>query len=490
MRDNVAKVRSAPSVIAIASEQGTLKAVKLVKRGQVYELAWTRSVEADEAQLPAFAADCGLADAPDATGAGKVAVAGFDSARVVFYRINVPAAKKDEIAAMVKLQAEALLPLPADQMESAWRPGQVRDGQVTVTIAAARKQQLQDFVEKVRAFEPAKILLGCEGITRAWRQFFSGNDQDAVVVSLGSRHTNVCMAKQGRLTHAVSLDVGIDDFAASEALALTETTERFARDMTGVLGLFGCTDHSSVPVFVLSDGDPSIDRAVSSLQSAGMNATAALPDLDKLTAPAPLSAKDVCEFRMQIGLASMALDGEAYELNVFERLYVPADRRAKQKWFYRPKLTGALAAVMLVGSIIVFYAAAIASDRHLSRLETKTDFKELVTRQKLVRAVAGERPDLLALLREISSAEADGIKLHAFSFTKGEPIQIQGQADNTEQAHKFQESLIGKKGIKPPQIRTPLKGPKDEKQNFTITFHHGHFTKKKSRGASRTAPAW
>jgi Tfp pilus assembly PilM family ATPase len=476
MSNSATKVGGRSSVIAIIQQQDQLKAVEFAKRRGSYELVWTRCSDVAETDLATFAAECGLS----VESQNKILVAGFDSASVVYYRINVPVVKDQELAAIVNLQAEAMLPLPADQMESAWRASAVTNGQVPITIAAARKQQLQEFVDKLRGFEPAKILLGCEAIVKAWRRFFSGNDDPAVVVDVGPRHTQVCLAQRGRLTNAVSLDIGTDDFADATSTELNPPTERFAQDMTSVLELFGYDDHGSVPVFVLSGGGGTIANMVASLQSAGLKAAEAVPDLDKLTTTVEFAAEDICEFLVPIGLASIVLDNDAEQLNVFERLYQPAAAKLKRYWYHSPWLTGAVALVMLVLSVIALYAVDVAAEKRLTKLQTNADFEKLQGRQKLIEAVARERPDLLALLSEISSG--DGIKLHAFTFAKGALVRIQGQADNKEQAYKFEESLLDKKGIKGPKM-TPTKGPKDEKVTFTMTFHYKHFTTKKSRAA-------
>ena len=318
------------SVIAIAQEESGFKAVGLRKKGGAFEILWTKSSERTDTNWRLFAAECGLSFEPTANadvGGDGIVVVGFNSAAVAFYRIGVPAVGEEETAAIVKLQAETMLPLPAEQMELAWRLGQMRDGQVSVTIAAARREHLQEFVENVRDFEPARILLDCEGIIKAWRAFFSAEEKDAVVVSMTTRSTQVCLAEDGRLSNAVVLDMGTEDLAEQ-----TETTERFVQDMRSVLDLFGYAEPAKLPVFVLSDGSAAYVGIVSSLRSAGLNARAALPDIKKLRAQTKLQVEEAYEYRVPIGLALMALEGRTNELNIFERLYQPAKKEEKRHW--------------------------------------------------------------------------------------------------------------------------------------------------------------
>lgn len=469
-------------VIAIAQEQGKLRAVKLTRRGRSVEVEWTRSTEGDQAQLGGFAGECGLSDAAGAeTADGVVAVVGFDSSGMVFHHIDVPAVRQQELDAIVRLQAETRLPLPAEQMELAWRAGEVRDGRVGVTIAAARKEQLRDFADNLQGFEPAGILLNCEGLVKAWRTFFAGTDQSTVVVSLGRRNTQVCLAQGGRLVNAVNLDIGMEDFVgADEAAEQMAIAERFCQDLRSVLELFGYTDPSDIQVVVLSDGGSFIAEIAACLCSAGLNAETAVPDVRKLTGPDEFGVRDIYEHRVPIGLGAIALDGDIGQLNIFERVYQPASERARRRWLSSPKLTAPLAALMLILLLVVSYVVAVAGNNHLGRLlEEEANFKEIVERQKLIKAVARERIDLLELLSEINLAEHEGVMLHAFEFKKGRPVKISGQADGAEQAYKFQEFLQDRKGMRNVEI-IPTKAKDGDKVNFDITFHYKTYTTKKS----------
>ena len=70
------------------------------------------------------------------------------------------------------MQAESRLPLPADQMELAWRTDKTKGDQLEITIAAARRQQVQNFVNKIVSFKPTNIYLDCEGIVKIWKEIF------------------------------------------------------------------------------------------------------------------------------------------------------------------------------------------------------------------------------------------------------------------------------------------------------------------------------
>jgi len=470
-------------VVVVSREENKLRGVELRKQGEVFEVLWTKGGEASEMELGTFVAECNLSSGRTVkTGSSddRTVAFGFDSAGVIFYRIGVPAVKKEELAAIVKLQAEARLPLPAEQMEVAWRAGEVRDGQVDVTIAAARRDRLRKFVEDVRGFEPARIMLDCEGIVKAWGEFFSGDEKAAVVVNIRSRNTQICLAEQGKLVNAVSLDMGMEDFSAGQGSAeQMEIAERFVQDMRSVLELFGYADTNEPPVFVLSDGGISIEEIASYLESAGFNVRVAVPQMERLRGGVELSVEDIYQYRVPIGLAAMVFEAPAEKLNVFAGLYRPKAEEEKRRWLRSPKVAGTITVVMLMLLVTVLYAVDAVNDKHLTRLVAKVDVGQFTQRQKLLKSVALQRPDLLRLLTEMNSTEHEGIVLSSVHFKKGNPVTVKGQADAEEQVWKFQKSLNSKKGIKNALIENIT--PKDDKRDFSITFHYGRFTKKKSR---------
>jgi len=472
------------AVVAIAQQEGSIKAAKLMKRNGVFKMLWMKETEDGLDKLADFASQCGI----DKTGtlpvedSSDTVVVGFDSSSLVFYYFQVPAVKYSELDALVRLQAESRLPLPAEQMELAWRAGEVRDGQVGVTVVAGRRDQLQGFVERIRSLSPTKILLDCEAMIKSWTVFFSGTDKEAVVISIGKRVTQLCLTRAARLVNAVCLDMGMDDInARGQMQEPVGPVERFCQDVGSVLELFGYGEPRDVRVFVLSDGSSSVENVVSGLRSSGFNAVAAVPNVRKLKELGVDSA-DVYRYRIPIGLAAMELDDDVgvKQLNVFAGLYEPEGQKAKQRWYYSPRITGILAALMLIAFFSTGYFTAVATNRHLGELlEQKINYQNLMERQKLLKVVAHERLDLLELLTHVNSAEHEGVLLHMLDFKKGRPIRISGQAGNAEQAFKFQESLEDLSGIRQVEIR-PSPAKEGEKVNFDITFHYKNFTTKRT----------
>lgn len=485
--NNHTDVEKPLSVVALTKEDDKLKGVELRSQNGFVEILWTRG-EAG-ADWGRFAAECGLSSEqsePAEAETNQKVIVGYTSAGTIFHRTTVPAVGEKEIASIVKLQAESRLPLPAEQIELAWRTDSMPDGNVGITMAVARKVQLQSFAESMRRIRPAKILLDCEGIVQAWRTLFSGSEKKAVVLSLGAFNTQVCLVEHGRLSNAVVLDVGMEDFLAEAAQEQTEATERFTQDMRSVLELFECAEQDDLPIFVLSDGSAVHVSIVSSLRLARFNARVALPDVHRFKAEIELDAGELYEYRAPIGLALMVLEGGQTELNIFSRVYSPTEKKDNTHWLTSPKFAGVIAVLMLLLLAIVAYAVDVKSPEAIKkRLQASisdVDMDLLVERQQLMRTVARERPDVLDLLKLVNESGERGITLNSLQFKKGQVVTLSGQAGSNDQLRDFEKSLQEKKGIEEVNC-TPTADSKSKKISFKMTFHYKTFTRKAKRSS-------
>jgi hypothetical protein len=136
--------------------------------------------------------------------------------------------------------------------------------------------------------------------------------------------------------------------------------------------------------------------------------------------------------------------------------------------------------------------------------EAKKDLDALVQRQKLIRMVARERPDILALLKLITDSGERGVLLNGVSFKKDSKVSITGQVQSDVQLYKFQKTLDKNKDMTDVKITNigrvssksgggpagrpggPPSGGARGKGGitFTITFHYKNFTKKTARAQS------
>ncbi len=522
MNESDINVGTRKSVLAIVREDGILKGVELRRRNGATEILWAGRADNPDAEWQSFASECGLPDKPAAEGEDKdrrMVVIGFGSTPTVFHRASVPPVARQEIESIVRLQAETRLPLPAEQTELAWRSDPAQNGQVGVTMVVARKELLQRFADDVAPLNPSKILLDCEGIVKSWAAVFAEEEKEAVVVSVGTRSTQVCLSRDGRLSNAVILDFGLEDFSGQAETAedtstensetQTEAIERFIQDMRSVMSLFGFTNPSEIPIFVLSDESAVYSNLASSMRSADLNARAVSPNVQALTAEGKTGTEWMYDYRAAIGLGLMALDDNDDELNLFENVYRPADKEQKKHWILSPKVAGTIAGVMLLILAVVSYAIDLKSPKSIkdrveaSTAAAKTDLDSLVQRQRLIKTVARERPDMLDLIKTINECGEDGVLLNSIHFKKDQKVNIAGQLKSSDQLYKFQENLNNHKDITDAEIQNtgkvsskggrpggpPSRGGRGGKGGitFTMTFHYKNFTKKLTRAQSLRA---
>ncbi len=476
------------SIIAVARDDGRFKAVEVRRHEGGIEILWARSLPVETHTWMGFATECGLntgADERSETPQSRSSsVVGLDSTGVAFYRLSAPRVGSEETAAIVRMQAEALLPLPPDQIEVAWRTSPSTNGKVDITIAAARREYLQKFVDHVSPFRPRRILLSCEGMAKAWQTLFADRDRQALVVGIGVENTQICLVQNGQVMHAAVLDTGMADLghvgSEAEPGARAEVVERFAQDLRTILCSFGWDESSYWPVFVLSDGNAAADRVVESLNAAGLHARATAPETRNLRMPRDFAARDIYEYRIPLGLALVALEGPAGTLDLFERIsWEREQQRAKSSW-YSVAVAGAAAAVLLLVLVVVWRYTDVALARRLDGQIKDPAFAVAVERQALLKTVARHRPDLLELLTEINAGPNDGIVLDSVHFRKGQKVAISGQAGNADQMYKFQAGLLDQKGIDNVNISNSATDTKTKKVKFTMTFDYRTFTKKEA----------
>jgi len=479
------------SVVAIAQAEGRLQAVEVRRAAGRFAVLWAQTGKDKQADWVQFATDCGLPTGPvdrTAIDGRKSVVAGFSSAGVVFNRIEVPAAAVAETESIVRLQAESRLPLSADQMELTWRAGHATNGQMPVTMAAARTEHLRAFVENVRGVAPARIMLDCEGIIKAWRTFFGGVEKAAVVISVAADNCQICLAEDGELANAVIFDVGTADFSAGRVE--TEATERFVRDVGGVLEMFGYGDSGDLPIVVLSDGGDAIKTMVAVLESAGLNARAVMPDIGQMVEDGGVDADGVYDYRLPIGLGLAALEAREDELNIFKRLYSPFEKVEDKSLASSVKRSIVIAGAMLVALLVVSYAVDRAKPGAIDKAIAKalaekdlseTDMKELMNRQGLRKAIAAQRPDMLALIKLVNDIGEKGMKLQEVDFKMGQVASVSGESPGQDQVYKFEKDLNANKYIKEAKIQSQSHDAKAKKYKFTIEFKYKNFSDKKAR---------
>lgn len=480
-------VKTPNSVIAAVRDEAAFKAVALRKRNDCVEVLWAKSMPAGEGSWEQFAAECGLKASAKSTRhdghGGESAVIGLDSTAVAFYRIDAPNVGHEETAAIVRMQAESLLPLPASQIEVAWRTMPSTNGSADVTIAAVRRDFLQRFAGEVGPFSPQAIVPACEGTARTWHELFGDRQRQALIVSIGKQHTQVCLVVNGTVANSAVLDTGMIHLAPVGAggdggYEAAGPIERFAQDMRTVLTSFGWIESAPWPVFVLSDGNDGVDRIVDALGQAGVQARVSVPRPQTLGMPVGLAPADLYSYREPLGLGLMTLDGGAQSLDLYGAIHAAERRKKARSSWYSTTLAAIAALIMLAVFIATSYTVDVLSEKRLTALVDQPEFKEASERQTLLRTVARYRADLLGLLTDIGAGENDGVILEGLHFKKGQPVTVTGQADKQEQMWKFQANLRDHRNITDVEITSTSTDSKTKKIKFTMVFDYRNFSKR------------
>jgi hypothetical protein len=471
------------SVIAVAKEDAKFKGVEVRRQDGKIEVLWTKSLPAEKQTWSGFAVECGVASNADGrdktTKRHSPAVVGLDSTGVAFYRISAPAVDHHETGAIVKMQAESLLPLPPDQIEVAWREGPSNNGNMDITIAAARKEHLHRFAAGVRDFRPRSILLSCEGTVKAWENLFSDREPQALLVSIGAESTLACLVQNSQVTRAGVLDMGLSALSPASGTS-PGIMDRFSHDLRILLTSFGWDGTGPWPLFVLADGGDTMQRVVEQLNAVGVPAKASVPNLGSLKPPAGFGAKEAYEYRTPLGLALIALDRSSGTLNLFERVLQEQEQEKAATAWRSVALAGVAAAATLIVLLVTAYLSDVASARRWDALVRQPEFQASVQQQSLIKTVARHRPDMLELLTLVNAGQNEGVVLDTFHFKKGQAVSVTGQADNMEQMWKFQANLREQKELKGAEILNATPDSKTKKIKFTITFQYKEFTKKES----------
>lgn len=487
--NNKTDVFKQSAVLAIWQEQNTLLVVKFKNTPAGFEIAETKSCKLDgKTDKHDFFTELGLYNNPqDQANSNdeKNIVAGFNSANLIFRRLSVPTVSDEELAPMIRLQAETLLPLPPEQMELTWRKDKFNHAHIEVLVAAGRKNNLEQFVKNVRQFEPSKIFMDCEAIVKTWKVCFADVrklSQKTIIKNAREHDMQVCLAEDGILTNATGIDLGNVDFANQNSSADETVAQRLVHDLRNITNLFGFTEPTQTPIYVLSDGNNITKKIVSSLKAGSLKVQTVAPKPEKIKSKTTLTAAQLYEYRVPIGLGLLALDNQYKPLNIFEHLYKPKAANKKVNWRNSPKITAALAVLMLVLTVFTFYLSDVAKlgtiEKKFHNPAKKINCTELIERQRLIKTIASKRPDMLDLINKLNTDSTDGIELDRLDFKKGRPVTIAGHAKKSEQLYKYEKSLMDVKGIKKVKIQNTSKDTKTKKLSFTIIFDYKTFSRK------------
>ncbi len=484
LNDNMNKT-AVIAATAASRMEGPYKAVMVKKTSKGPQLVWKMTDKGAAGGLAAFVSKV-MPPAPSVqdNGLAPAGVLGLDCATVAFYRIEVPAVSDQKLASIVRMQAESLLPLPADQMQIAWRAYAAQNDKRSCSIAAARSDQLRQ-IAAAAADRASRILLNAEAVVKAWTELFDCTVAASVLINIRENDTHVLLTAQGLLAHAITLDIGADELSGADAAA---DLELFVHDLRNALELFGSDGVEIAGIFVISETPQAHERIISYLKGAGMDVQATVPASRTLRyghqadapgdvaasglADTPVTARDICEYLEPIGLALMALDGDAAQLNLFDGLLAESGQGDKAKVGIVFKLACVIAAIAVVVFLVVGKSLDKVSLAKLGGVEVR----KLIEQQNMKELIASHRPDILGAITAVNECGSSGMMLNSFEYKDGK-VTIASFARSREQMYEFQKKLQAKDSIGPVTIISPSFDEKAKRVNFKMQFQYKNLFK-------------
>lgn len=392
-------------------------------------------------------------------------VMGVDPKGIAFYNIEIPQVPDAQLDAVVRMQAETILPLPLEQMQIAYTKGKVIADKCRITIAAGRTAQLVGEMAFAKNCSAAGIVLTSQGIVKAFNTLFEIDRQKYVILNIRKSDTQVLLCEDGKLAHAAKLDIGAEDLNNADQ----KCGEMFIYDLRNTLEMFGLDIAAETAVFVFSGSHSLTETIADGLNDVNILARCAELDRHAITGQTDSDEEDISPYLEAVGCALLTLDNENRPLDLFSELY-NADKKKKKK--------KTSPAVPLIRAAIIFGLMLVATFftfNYINKLELEkyqnNDIDKLVAQQKIRELIAKERPDVLKLLTLINEDPPAKMKIDSITFKKGEKVTIASQASSHEEMIAIAKFLSSKKEFTELVRQNPSFDEKNKKYSFKINFY-------------------
>jgi hypothetical protein len=455
------------SVAFTKTADGMCRSVRIELTSTGVKLVWKHSCESSS--LDESLSSAGLSRGKTHT------VLGIDPAGVGFYNIEIPQVPEAQLDSIVRMQAETILPLPLEQMEIAYHCGRVIADKCRVTIAAGRSTQLKSELAFAKECKAASIVLSSEAIAKAFDTLFNITQKKYIVLNMRGSDTQVLLCEDGKLVHAVKLDIGIDDINDAER----KCGEMFVYELRNTLEMLDVDSSDKTMIYVFSGSRELTEDVVAGLNDVGILSETAELKLDAIKAKTDLSDDEVFEYIEPIGCALLAVDGEKRPLNLFSNLHNLTKKKKKKK------SSGFAVLLRAAAVFVVMLLATFFTFNYLNKLElvkyANPELDKLVAEQKTRKLIAQQRPDIIDLFTQLNEDAPGGMKLNVISFKKGEKVTVASQASSHEKIVEIEKFLSNKKDFSGVTRQNPTYDAKTKKYKFKLNFHYKHWTRKSIR---------
>lgn len=467
MQDNYAVIENCAA--AIAQCDGILSAVEIRKQGKRFKILNQKTAQGELANVVEFVNELGwFADART----HRPWIAGHDGTGLMFRCIEIPQVEGDQAQQIIRVQAQASNPFGSDDLQAVWRCHN-SGGLTKAMIVAGRKLQMANLAGRLENSGCCRICPTHQAVVQAWRTFFAGDDQQAVIISINDRDSLICVSDHGEMVNAAVIDIGRDDFSRQGTAAV----QNFAQDMSSLADLFEVQLMDQARIFLLSDGSPQMRKIVDELARVNLSVQQSLPQLEVLDAEHTDQAR-LYELRYVLGLCALEIEGRT--LDLAKGLWTSTGEKS-QPWCSKLKA----AAILLLASVLLLIFGSYHVDKQrLAKIEKafsqnsdNVSIYSLWQKQKLMTALAQNRVNILGLIESINAAGNPSIEIDNFDYKAGRGVVISGVSKSTEDLYKFEQKLQAAKGIYDVKMKTRKISDKKRKgTGFNISFKYGRKT--------------
>lgn len=462
------------------THQGTeFQIVALEKQGDLYEIRLNgRQTEVEDwaGIMREYAGN-----SVRGVGVGHEVAIGYDSSRVAFYRLSLPPVKDEDLPVLLEHQAEALLPLPVEQMAMSWRKQGNHNGSMDVILTAARRDQLERFCRQLGETAGQRVYLESEALVIAAYQLCDIMDEEALIVYPGSRRTHICLVQNRRLVLSTYSDVK-REVLGDESHLQESSAERLGQDIRNLAERYSPQFLSRRKVIIISDGSVLFDNLARNFQRSGLTSQAKPIRMELFANAGTISPGLVYEYFVTTGVALLAIE-QAEGLDLFGQFWERKEEKPA-RIHKGPLIAGAALAMIAFGFFL--YTSYRQDTAYLQRMNNTvaaatqdTTIEQLEKEFNTKKAIADYRIDLLKLITEVQACVPEGEMLDGIQFVRYQQVAVSGATKKRDNIFQFIENLQARKDFKNVDKTLKMTGDKQRPIGYTITFDYKNYTTKK-----------